>query len=81
MTGSPMDRRRFVKSTSVLGGALAFGLPALAEAFTADGVLAAHELDDPDLPQGVPQVAQERLDGRLVGVLECPQASASWSSA
>ncbi|MBL0937583.1 MAG: twin-arginine translocation signal domain-containing protein [Gemmatimonadaceae bacterium] len=36
-----VDRRTFLKTSAVLGGGLSLGLPALAEAFTADGVRAA----------------------------------------
>ncbi|MCZ8206097.1 twin-arginine translocation signal domain-containing protein [Gemmatimonas sp.] len=33
-----LDRRQFLKTSAVLGGAVGLGLPAVAEAFTADGV-------------------------------------------
>jgi 2'-hydroxyisoflavone reductase len=33
-----IDRRSFIKSSALIGGAIGLGVPALAEAFTADGV-------------------------------------------
>ena len=41
MIGSPMNRRDFVKSSAAVGGALALGAPAVAGAFTTDGICAA----------------------------------------
>ena len=33
-----LDRRQFLKTSAVIGGAVGLGLPAVAGAFTADGV-------------------------------------------